>query len=131
MKTIHTMLSVVAFSLAGPAFAGGGPYPLPAVPTVESTKSRAEVMAEAKEAQRLGLLTVGEEDVRFAAAESVKSRAEVSAEAREAQRLGLLTIGEEDVRIATAAQEQLIAAAGRRAVGQLQYAAQDKSSAQK
>lgn len=69
MNAIHTLASLLALSLAGSAIAGGGPYPEPAVPTSESTKSRAEVMAEAREANRLGLLTIGEEDVRVASAE--------------------------------------------------------------
>jgi len=131
MKAIHTLLSVLAFGVAGSAFAGGDTYPEPAIPTSESVKSRAEVIAETREAQRLGLLTVGEEDIRVAMPESVKSRAEVIAELREAQRLGLLTIGEEDVRVATAQQAQMIAAAGRRAAEQMLVASEDKSSAQK
>jgi hypothetical protein len=131
MKTIHTLLSVLAFSVAGSALAGGDVYPEPAIPSSESVKTRAEVIAETHEAQRLGLLTVGEEDVRVAMPESVKTRAEVIAETREAQRLGLLTVGEEDVRVATAQQEQLIAAAGRRAAEQMQVASEGKSGAQK
>jgi hypothetical protein len=83
MKTVHTLLSVLAFSLAGSAIAGGGPYPEPPVPTVESTKSRAEVMAEAREANRLGLLTIGEEDVRIASAEQEALIAEAARRAGE------------------------------------------------
>lgn len=129
MKSIHTLMSVVAFSLAGSAFAGGGPYPEPAIPGGESVKSRAAVAAEAREAQKLGLLTVGEEDVRIAMPASVKSRAEVAAEASEAQHLGLLTVGEEDVRVATSEQQLQIAAAGRRAAEQMQVASKGKASA--
>ncbi len=127
MKAIHALTSVLAISVAGAAFAGGGPYPEPAVPTVESTKSRAEVMAEAREANRLGLLTVGEEDVRVADFEPTKSRAEVVAETFEAQRLGLLTVGEEDIRVATAEQEALIFAAGRRAAERVLIAARPEA----
>jgi len=59
MKTIHTLLSVIAVTLAGSAVAGGGAYPVDEA-TVSAGKSRAEVIAEWKEAQRLGLLEVSE-----------------------------------------------------------------------
>ena len=54
MKTIHTVLSVIAIGVASSAFAGGGPYPVDELPTAGPGKSRAEVIAEFKEAQRLG-----------------------------------------------------------------------------
>lgn len=69
MKSVHTLLSIVAVSVAGSAFAGGGPYPLPAVPTADSTVSRAAVVAELREAQRLSLVSVGEGDIPVATAE--------------------------------------------------------------
>ena len=49
-------------------------------------------------------------------------RARIRAETEEASRLGLLAFGEGDPPVATAEQEELIAAAGRRAVSQLQVA---------
>jgi len=58
MKTIHTLLSLVAIGLAGTALAGGGAYPVDEPAT--TGKSRAEVIAEWKEADRLGLLTISE-----------------------------------------------------------------------
>lgn len=125
MKSIHALMCVAAFSLAGSAIAGGGPYPEPAIPGGESVKSRAEVLAEVRDAQSRGLMTLGEEDVRVAMPEQpAKSRAEVVAETREAQRLGLLTLGEEDVRIASSEQAALIAAAGHRVAEQVHVAAQ-------
>jgi hypothetical protein len=60
MKTIHTVLSVIAIGVAGSAFAGGGPYPVDEPPAEGPGKSRAEVIAEFKEAQRLGLVSTHE-----------------------------------------------------------------------
>jgi predicted RNase H-like HicB family nuclease len=98
-------------------------YPEPYLWQSESGKSRAEVIAELEEAQRLGLITNGEQDVKVVTPDAPgKSRAEVIAELEEAQRLGLLNFGEGDVPVATAEQEALIAAAGRRAAEQLQVA---------
>jgi predicted RNase H-like HicB family nuclease len=120
MKATYAVLSVFAMSVAGSVYAGGGPYPEPYMVQGESVKTRAEVRAELREAQRLGLVSTGEEGIRFAASEgSDKSRAEVAAELEEAQRLGLLTIGEEPFKVATPEQEQMIAEAGRRAAEQV------------
>jgi hypothetical protein len=63
MKTIHTVLSVIAIGVAGSAFAGGGPYPVDEPPIEGPGKSRAEVIAELKEAQRLGLVSTSEAGV--------------------------------------------------------------------
>jgi hypothetical protein len=123
MKTSYAVLSVFAMSVAGAAFAGGGSYPEPYLAESGPGKSRAEVIAEVKEAQRLGLLSVGEGDYPvIASAASGRSRAEVVAEMAEAQRHGLLTIGEEDAKVATSEQEQWIAAAGRRVAEQVRFA---------
>lgn len=63
MKSIHTVLSAIAISVASSAFAGGGPYPVDEPPAAVPGKSRAEVIAELREAQRLGLVSVGEAGV--------------------------------------------------------------------
>jgi predicted RNase H-like HicB family nuclease len=123
MKAKHAVLSVFAMCVAGAVHAGGGAYPEPYLWTSESGKSRAEVTAELREAQRLGLITNGEEDVKGVVSEATgKSRAEVVAEFEEAQRLGLVTSGEEGVKAATPEQEQMIVEAGRRAAEQITFA---------
>lgn len=64
---------------------------------IQSTKSRAEVIAELNEARATGLLSVGEDPFypRTQAIESTKSRAEVIAELNEARAAGLLIVGED------------------------------------
>jgi Domain of unknown function (DUF4148) len=117
MKATQSIVAMFVLSAAGAAFAGGGPYPEPAIPESGSV-SRAQVISELREAQRLGLMIVGERDVPADPRHQVaatKSRAQVIAELREAQRLGLLNFGEGDAPVATAEQERLIADAGRRA----------------
>jgi nucleotide-binding universal stress UspA family protein len=83
MKRSHFLMSALALCLAAPAFADGGPYPEPAVPTTESTKTRAQVAAEALEARRLGLITTGEEDIRIATPEQEQLIAEAGRRAAE------------------------------------------------
>lgn len=123
MKAKYAVLTVFAMSVAGAVHAGGGAYPEPYLWAGESGKSRAEVIAEFDEAQRLGLLTGGEEDVKAVTpAAPGRSRAEVVAEFEEAQRLGLLTSGEEDIKVAMPAQEQMITEAGRRAAERVTFA---------
>ena len=85
MKSKYFVLLALAF--AGSAFAGGGPYPQPAIPTSDSAKSRAEVVAELREAQRLGLLTTGEEDVRTPTPSQASQIAEAGRRAAERERL--------------------------------------------
>lgn len=117
MKATQSIVAMFVLSAAGAAFAGGGPYPEPAIPESGSV-SRAQVISELREAQRLGLMIVGERDVPSDPRHQVaatKSRAQVIAELREAQRLGLLNVGEGDAPVATPEQERLIADAGRRA----------------
>ncbi len=63
MKTIHTVLSAIAIGVASSAFAGGGPYPVDEPSTAGPGKSRAEVIAEFEEAQRLGLVSTSEAGV--------------------------------------------------------------------
>lgn len=122
------------------------PYPDAVVGPSVSTKTRAEVVAELQDAIRTGQmfdsqsvydgwLTHANEfgqasDAAQASAQMANDpdgtfivwgnasmmRAKIQAEAAEANRLGLLSFGEGDPPVATAEQEQLIAAAGRRAV---------------
>ena len=64
MRTAYLLVATIAFGAVTPAaFAGGGAYPVPAVPESAFTKSRAQVKAELREAARLGLLSFGEGDV--------------------------------------------------------------------
>jgi hypothetical protein len=82
------------------------------------TKSRAEVVADAKVALAAGQIPAGEQGVRFADEPSVKSRVQVAAETREAARQGLLTsYGESGRKSASFEQEQRIQVAGLRAIG--------------
>jgi hypothetical protein len=117
MKSKASIVAVLVLA-SGAAFAGGGPYPEPAIPeSGPSSKTRAQVMAELREVPGLGL-TNSEGDVFSDMAKHTgptKTRAQVVAEMREAQRLGLLNFGEGDVPVATPEQERLIADAGRKA----------------
>ncbi|MBA3254264.1 MAG: DUF4148 domain-containing protein [Pseudomonadota bacterium] len=65
MRTAYLLIATIVFGAVTPAaFAGGGAYPVPAVPeSAAFTKSRAQVKAELREAARLGLLSFGEGDV--------------------------------------------------------------------
>ena len=87
MKSKHGVVSVLAVLFAGSALAGGGPYPDPAFPTSEVTKSRAEVLAELREAQRLGLVTTGEDGIRFPSPSQAKQIADAGRRAAESERL--------------------------------------------
>jgi hypothetical protein len=123
MKSKLAVLSLFAMTVAGSALASDGDYPGAYLWKGESTKTRAEVVAEMDEAKRLGQFTNGDDGPpAFANQGPGKSRAEVVAELEEAQRLGLLTSGEEGIKFATSAQEQQIAEAGRRAAEQVQFA---------
>jgi Domain of unknown function (DUF4148) len=116
MKSTATIVAMLVFA-SGAAFAGGGPYPEPAIPESGTSKTRAQVMAELRDVQGLGL-TNNEGDVfsdQSKHSGPTKTRAQVVAEMREAQRLGLLNFGEGDVPTASPEQEKLIADAGRRA----------------
>lgn len=127
MNATKSIVAIFVLSAAGAAFAGGDTYPLPAIPESAPT-SRAQVIAELREAQRLGMTIVGERDVPSDPQHQVaftKTRAQVLAELREAQRLGLTSFGEGDVPVATAEQERLIADAGRRAAEPSRLAEQE------
>jgi hypothetical protein len=143
----------VAFLLAAStrAWAGVEPYPAAVQAQPVSTMTRAQVIAELHEAQRLGLIVNGEGDFpvmtplqiqmvanagsqaadpgQVAQASALANpedavvvwgdprvlRAKIRAETIEANRLGLIGVGEGNPPVATAAQEELIASAGRRA----------------
>jgi hypothetical protein len=115
MKSKAAILAVLAFA-SGAAFAGGGPYPEPAIPE-SGSKTRAQVLAELRETQSSGLSNEGDvfSDMSKYSGPT-KTRAQVVAEMREAQRLGLLNFGEGDAPVASPEQEKLIADAGRNAV---------------
>ena len=108
------------------AWADGGAYPAPYADSADvAGKTRAQVIAELHEAQRLGLMTRVEGDfvslqVTERAGETVvdqaASRTQVRAETQEAARLGLLRNDEGGLLIATPKQQEMIAAAGRRAM---------------
>lgn len=134
----HAQLSSVALMLAvtGSAWAGVEPYPEAVQAEQVSAKTRAEVTAELREAQRLGLISSGEADfpnarVSHWSADSVALRGDASAmrvrvraETIEAAKLGLLSFGNGNPPIANAEQEKLIAAAGKLAADEARMAPQ-------
>lgn len=134
----HAQLPSVALMLAitSSAWAGVEPYPEAVQAEQLSTKTRADVIAELREAQRLGLISSGEGDfpsarVSHQSADSVALRGDASvvrarirAETIEAAKLGLLNFGNGNPPIATAEQEQLIAAAGELAAEEARVAPQ-------
>ena len=125
----RVQLSGVALLLAvcTGAWAGEGDYfPNKGYEHV-SSRTRAQVITELREAQRLGLMWSIESDfpnVNLSDASVDKGvlgdprllRAKIRAETNEAGRLGLLRSSEGTTPVATAEQKELIAAAGRRAV---------------
>ena len=117
MKTSQLVLLPIAFALtAGAAFAEG-PIEGNEVFNFQSTLSRAEVQAQAVQANQAGLVARGEiVPVQEQVAVSGLSRAQVRAEAAEAQRLGLIARGE-ILPVATPAQIEQIRTAGLRAAG--------------
>lgn len=148
MLRVQSCVSGLLLAVSATAWAGVEPYPEAVIGPSVSTKTRAEVVAELHEAIRAGQMYdfpkmfadtrayAESGSVAAAGASSVTQdgdtvvvwgdarvvRARISAETQEANRLGLLAFGEGDPPIATAEQEALIAAAGRRAVSQLQIA---------
>lgn len=125
---------------------GVEPYPDAVVGQSVSTKTRAEVVADLQDAIRTGQMydsqfvydgwlahaketgqASGETQATAQMANdpdgtfivwgnAALMRTRIQAEAAEANRLGLISVGEGDPPVATAEQEQLIAAAGRRAI---------------
>lgn len=123
----RVQLSSVALMLAAStlAWADGGAYPPPYAGSADvAGKTRAQVIAELHEAQRLGLMTplegdflnvkVTERDGDTIVDQRVL-RAQVRAETQEAAKLGLLSNVEGGSTFATSQQQAMIAAAGRAA----------------
>lgn len=114
--SLSILLGLSSLASAGEITIGEGSYPLEL--EVPSVTSRSQVAFELRQAQRLGLISIGEADSDIGAlrSESNKSRAQVIAELREAQRLGLVNAGGEgEVPMASVAQERQIVEAGARA----------------
>jgi len=87
MKAVHTLVSVAAFVIAGSAFAGGGPNPYPPETSAsDAPVSRAQVVAELREAQRLGLIPEGEGDVPSATPEQAQMIADAGRRAAEQEK---------------------------------------------
>lgn len=116
-KTLIATALLVSFAGVGSAFAQEATQDFPPS-SMLSTKSRAEVRAEFQEAQRAGTLQTRNYSDASAApqASSSLTRTQVTAEAREALRLGATDTNEAEVRVATPVQQQLIRAAGVRAL---------------
>ena len=143
MRRVHSCATGLLLALCTGAWAGGGSYPPPSVDEGAAPRSRAEVSKELHEAIRMGQMydftftyadrqvlaaarvqdaTVAQspaaqpDDVVVVWGDAQVMRTKIQAEAAEANRLGLLAFGEGDPPIATSEQEELIAAAGRRAI---------------
>ncbi len=116
MKAAQNIALSIALALgAGAAFAEG-PIEGNEVFNFQSTLSRAEVQAQAVQANQAGLVARGEIlPVQEVVADSGLSRAQVRAETIEARRLGLIASGEV-LPVATPAQAEQIRTAGLRAV---------------
>jgi Domain of unknown function (DUF4148) len=91
MKT-PSMFAAVALAFAGGAFAQDATYPYPQ--TEASSKTRAEVMAELKQARADGTLQTTEGNWPQVAFVSTKTRADVMAELKQARADGALHTGE-------------------------------------
>jgi hypothetical protein len=150
MRRVHSCVSAVLLAVSATAWAGIEPYPEAVIGESASTRSRAEVVAELHEAirsgrmydhpymyadwqafaqsgsrsgdqtQAAGQVAIGPDGAVVVWGDAREARVRIQAEAAEANRLGLLSVGEGDPPVATAEQEQLIAAAGRRAVEAMQ-----------
>jgi hypothetical protein len=127
MKSLNYIVLASA-SLLGTAAMAEGPgnvFPWDRPGYVEpagSTVSRAEVVAQTREAMAAGQIVNGERVSPQESAQPVtmiatKTRAQVAAEAREAMRLGLIANGEQPLPASTPEQEAMIAAAGLEARG--------------
>lgn len=128
MKQVHLCSVALMLAVTSSAWAGVEPYPDAVLAEQVSVKMRSAVIAELHEAQRLGLIPIGEGDFpsiklnqQSADSATLKGdgrtmRAKIHAETLEAASLGLLSFGNGNPPIATAEQEKLIAAAGELAV---------------
>ena len=124
MKRTHLPAAVLLLAVTASAWADGGPYSPDIGYDPASSKTRAQVIAELQEAQRLGLMTLLDGDfvnlkVTEKAGDTIVDqrvlRVQIRAETQEAARLGLLSNGEGGSTFATPQQQEMIAAAGRRA----------------
>ena len=119
MKTAQRVLLSLAIALSAGAAMAEGPLQGNEVFNFQSQATRAEVQAQAAQANRAGLIARGEAQPSQAQATVVAgelSRAQVRAEAAEANRLGLIARGEV-LPVATPGQIEQIRLAGLRAVG--------------
>jgi len=116
--TMNRKVLLIALLAAAPAFANDvDPNGFEKEHFITS-RTRADVQAELRQAQKAGELPVGEIGVRFVDTPSHKTRAQVVAETLEARRLGLLeNRGELGPVLATPEQERQIELAGLRAIG--------------
>ncbi len=118
----------------GPFSTGKGPYPPVGeevwkldTPRTHSPATRAQVVADLHKAERLGQISVGEDEgegdqVLFKPHPDV-SRAQIAGELHEAEQLGLVTNGYGTSPSVNAVQERLIDEAGRQAAEQSKAAA--------
>jgi chromosome condensin MukBEF MukE localization factor len=124
MKRVHLPGVALLLAVTTSAWADGGPYSPDIGYDQASSKTRAQVVAELQEAQRLGLMASADGDfLNVGVADRSNAtivdqrvvRAKVRAETQEAARLGVLSNGEGGSTFATPQQQEMIAAAGRRA----------------
>jgi hypothetical protein len=120
----RTLLALALVAAGTTAFADGATYDHPT--PLASSVTRAEVRADAVQAQRNGQIANGEATVVAEPQRSTLTRVQVAAEVREAQRLGLLARGEV-IPEATPAQERAIQLAGQRATATQLAAAQRRA----
>jgi Domain of unknown function (DUF4148) len=127
MSRVHFSGVALLLAVSTGAWGGGGEYVDAKGFEHASSKTRAQIGVELREAQRIGLMSNIEShypDVDIAdtfaggsvAADRRTLRVRVRAETLEAGRLGLLSSGDGNALFATAEQEELIAVAGRLAV---------------
>jgi len=134
MSQRHISATALVLAVTTSAWAAGiEPYPNAVQAESASITTREQVVAELREAQRLGQMTSGEAGYPRATfgdefgststlGDSRQLRARIHAETIEAARLGLLGSGEGNPPIATAEQEKLITVAGNHAVDDFQSA---------
>ena len=124
MKRVRLSGVALLLAVTTSAWANGGPYSPGIGSDQASSKTRVQVIAELQEAQRLGLMTLLDGDfvnlkVTETAGDTIVDqrvlRVQIRAETQEAARLGLLSNGEGGSTFATPQQQEMIAAAGRRA----------------
>ena len=109
--------SAAVFGAAG-AFAQEA-TPAPEIERFQSTKTRAEVLAQTIAASQAGLIARNDGDLQRIAGlgfQPGKARVQVVAETLEAKRLGLIVQGEQPIPEATPAQLESIRVAGQRAL---------------